>query len=132
MTPKTIADLKINLKFSKELNYCPTFSDFEAKFQEENPNLPNYKIKAGIYRFRIWIPTCEKMFIGTETKYESHDWINFTIEIMNGIYLVNFLYLINYNIYSRIRKDTCFCTELDNFVREYDDYHYLINTGLPF
>lgn len=130
--PQTIADLKINLTFSKTSNYCPTFTDFEAKFQEENSNLPNYKIKPGMYHFRIWIPTHEQVYIGTETKYEVYNWVNFTIEAINGACLVNLMYLINYNIFLRIKKDTYFCTELDNFVKEYDDCHYLINTGVPF
>lgn len=137
--PQTIADLKINLTFSKTSNYCPLFTDFEIELINKNPELINYRIKPGLYSFRIWLPTKEvnSKFYGGE-KYSIYDWVVFQINVARPIlqgdetYLFNFLYLINYNIYLNIQKDTTYCVELDEFKREYDDFHYLIELGLPF
>ena len=137
--PQTIADLKINLTFSKISNYCPTFTDFEIELRNKNPELINYRIKPGLYSFRIWLPTKEvnsKFYEGE--KYSVHEWVVFQIEVKQQIkqgdetYLFNLLYQINYNIYLNIQKDTIYCVELDEFKREYDDFHYLIELGLPF
>lgn len=138
--PQTIADLKINLTFSKpSKSNCPTFTDFEIKLKQENPELINYRIKPGVYNFRIRIPIGEedsKVYYGAKvTKY---DWITFQIEVKQPIlqgdetYLFSFLYRINYNIYLKMKNDEYFCTELDYFQREYDDSHYLIELGIPF
>lgn len=137
--PQTIADLKINLTFSKTSNYCPVFTDFEIELKNKNPELINYRIKPGLYSFRIWLPTKEvnsKFYEGE--KYSVHEWVVFQIEVKQQIkqgdetYLFNLLYQINYNIYLNIQKDTTYCVELDEFKREYDDFHYLIELGLPF
>lgn len=136
---QTIADLKINLTFSKTSNYCPVFTDFEIELKNKNPELINYRIKPGLYSFRIWLPTKEvnsKFYEGE--KYSVHEWVVFQIEVKQQIkqgdetYLFNLLYQINYNIYLNIQKDTTYCVELDEFKREYDDFHYLIELGLPF
>lgn len=137
--PQTIADLKINLTFSKISNYCPLFTDFEIELRKNNPELINYRIKPGSYSFRIWLPTKEvnSKFYGGE-KYSIYEWITFQINVAKPIskgdetYLFNLLYQINYNIYLNIQKDTTYCVELDGFKREYDDFHYLIELGLPF
>lgn len=134
--PKTIADLKINLTFSKISNFCPTFTDFEEKFRKDNPDLTNYRIKPGIYYFRIYIPV-KKELINTYWS-EIYEWFVFKIvipqPILQGdeVYLFNFLYRINYNIYLNVVKDTKFSLGLDKFSREYDDYHYCIDLELPF
>lgn len=137
--PKTIADLNINLIFSKTSNYCPTFTDFEIDLRNKNPELINYRIKPGLYHFRIWIPIKEvdsQLYKGE--KLTIYDWYNFQINVPKPIlqddetYLFSFLYRINYNIYLKIQKDANYCTELDYFQREYDDFHYLIELGIPF
>lgn len=137
--PKTIADLNINLTFSKTLNYCPTFTDFEIELRNKNPELINYRIKSGLYHFRIWIPIKEvdsQLFKGE--KLTIYDWYNFQINVSKPIlqgdetYLFAFLYRINYTIYLKIQKDANYCTELDCFKREYDDFHYNIELGIPF
>ncbi len=136
--PKTIADLNINLTFSKTSNYCPLFTDFEIELRNKNPDLENYRIKPGLYHFRIWIPTGEeksKYWGENITKYEDYDFqINVPKPILQGdeTYLFAFLYRINYNIYLKIQKDANYCTELDCFKREHDDFHYLIELGIPF
>ncbi len=137
--PKTIADLKINLTFSKTLNFYPTFTEFKETIKKNNPELINYRIKPGLYSFRIWIPTGEidSDYYNGE-KCSLYEWIVFQINIPKSIlkgdeiYLFEFLYRINYNIYLNIQKDTTYCVELDEFKREYDDFHYLIELGLPF
>lgn len=136
--PQTIADLKIDLTFSKTSNYCPTFTNFEIELRNKNPDLENYRIKPGLYHFRIWIPTGEKKskyWSENITKYEDYNFqINVPKPILQGdeTYLFAFLYRINYNIYLNIQKDTNYCTELDCFKREYDDFHYNIELGIPF
>lgn len=143
--PKTISDLKINLEFSKTSNYCPLFTDFEIELRNKNPELINYRIKPGLYSFRIWLPTKEvnSKFHGGG-KYSVYEWVVFQINVAKPIEhllfgkqndemcLFNFLYQINYNIYLKIQKDTTYYVKLDEFKREYDDFHYLIELGLPF
>lgn len=137
--PQTIADLKINLTFSKTSNYCLTFAEFKETIKKNNPELINYKIKPGLYSFRIWIPTGEidsDYYHGE--KCSLYEWVVFQINIPKSIlkgdeiHLFEFLYRINYNIYLNIQKDTNYYVELDGFKREYDDFHYLIELGLPF
>ena len=137
--PKTIADLNINLTFSKTSNYCPLFTDFEIELRNKNPDLTNYRIKPGLYHFRIWIPVREKdhttIFGGKISEYDDYNFqINVPKPILQGdeTYLFAFLYRINYNVYLKIQKDVYYCTELDCFKREYDDFHYNIELGIPF
>jgi hypothetical protein len=139
MTPKTIADLKISLKFSKSSNYCPLFTDFEIELKNKNPDLVNYRIKPGIYSFRIYIPTKRKTD-NSKNWYseEIFEWVIFQIEVPKPVlqgdetYLFSFLYRINYNIYLNILNDTECCVDLDKFSREYDDFHYCIDLEIPF
>lgn len=121
--PKTIADLKINLTFSKTSNFCPTFTDFEEKFKKENPDLVNYRIKPGIYNFRIYIPVKKEIDVTPTWIYDKEicEWFVFKIvipqPILQGdeVYLFDFLYRINYNIYLNIVKDTKFLLDWINF-----------------
>ena len=98
--PKTIADLKINLTFSKTSNYCPLFTDFEIELRNKNPELINYRIRSGLYSFRIWLPTKEvNSEIFKDEKITVYEWIVFQINVTKPIlqgdetYLFAFLYL---------------------------------------
>jgi hypothetical protein len=83
---KTIADLKINLTFSKpSKNNCPTFTDFEIKLKQENPELVNYRIKPGVYNFRIWLPTGEEKSKYWNENISRYEWVTFQIEVKQPI-----------------------------------------------
>lgn len=116
--PKTIADLSINLEFTKT-EIFPTYSEFENYIKERNPGIEQWNIVPGIYSFEVTIPTNESLrFNGGYPKWDT---ITFDINSVAGMSrtLINFLYRINSQIHSKIGKATPkynTWTELDRFV----------------
>ena len=113
--PKTIADLNINLEFTKT-EFFPTYSEFENYIKERNPGIEQWNIVPGIYSFEVYIPTDKTFrdyFSNEQTKW---DYVTFDINSVAGMNrtLINFLYRINSQIHSKIRKGAW--TELDRFV----------------
>lgn len=118
--PKTIADLTINLEFTKT-EFFPRYSEFENYIKERNLGIEKWNVVPGIYSFEAYIPTNEtfKDYFGRDQV--KWDTITFDINSVAGMNktLINFLYRINSQIYSKIKKATweySTWTELDRFV----------------
>lgn len=111
--PETIADLNINLEFTKT-EYFPTYSEFENYIKDKNPGIECYNIVPGIYSFTVTIPTdlVKEGMLGFNyfPKWETifFDTIFFDITIDHGTNksIINLLYKINYHIHEKIKKGT--------------------------
>lgn len=114
--PKTIADLNLNLEFTKT-EKLPTYSAFEIYIKSKNPDIQKWNIKQGIYSFSVTIPT----EIVNDYGWPKWETITFDIAVYLGTSksLINLLYKINEQIWAKIKKATVkynTWTELDKFV----------------
>lgn len=118
--PETIADLNINLEFTKT-EYFPTYSEFENYIKDKNPGIECYNIVPGIYSFMITIPLdSESVTMFNGRSYPKWETIFFDIGIDHGTNksIISLLYKINYQIHLKIKKATekyRTWTELDKF-----------------
>lgn len=109
-TSKTIADLNINLTFSKSLLFH-SLSEFTEKFKKANPYLVNYKIIPDTYLFEVYIPN----------EYNQYVTLYFNVTIHKGTdnSLSTFLYKIDSCINKEIKKSDDYYhpwTELEKFI----------------
>lgn len=129
--PKTIADLIINLEFTKTEKF-PTYSEFETYIKSKNSDIEKWNIKQGIYSFTVTIPT----EIVNDYGWPKWETVDFDIPIYLGTNrsLINFLYRINEQIWTKIKKATIkynTWTELDRFVLKSKN-NFEIEFTLPF